>query len=64
MHETYKDLAAVRVIVESAGLKIYRMDGEEFFLNAYLDGSNIDEPLLVVSQESRDGILDALKSLS
>ncbi|MEJ2587143.1 MAG: inositol monophosphatase family protein [Deltaproteobacteria bacterium] len=64
MHETYKDLAAVRVIVEAAGLKIYRMDGEEFFLNAYLDGSNIDEPLLVASPESRDGILGSLETLS
>ncbi|MFO7987011.1 MAG: inositol monophosphatase family protein [Desulfatiglandaceae bacterium] len=62
-HETYKDLAAVRVIVEAAGLRIYRLNGEEFFLNAYLDGSNIDEPLLVVSPENRDGVIGSLESL-
>lgn len=62
--ETYKDLAAVRVIVEAAGLKIFRLDGNEFFLNAYLDGSSIDEPLIVVSPENKDRVLGAIEGLS
>ncbi|MDZ7698432.1 MAG: inositol monophosphatase family protein [Deltaproteobacteria bacterium] len=62
-HETFKDLAAVRVIVEAAGLRIYRMNGEEFFLNTYLDGSSIDEALLVVSPESRAGVMTSLEPL-
>lgn len=62
-HETYKDLAAVRVIVEAAGLRIYRLDGEEFFLNAYLDGADIDQPLVVVSPENKDRVIGSLKRM-
>lgn len=44
---TYEDLAACRVIIESAGGKIYGMDGMEFFLNEYLDGQRISDPIIV-----------------
>ncbi|MFC1858137.1 inositol monophosphatase family protein [Thermodesulfobacteriota bacterium] len=44
---SYQDLAAARVIVESAGGKIYKMDGNEFFLNEYLGGESIEEHLLI-----------------
>ena len=46
---TYKDLAALRVVIEAAGGKIFKMDGNEFFLNEYLDGQDIDEDLLIAS---------------
>jgi myo-inositol-1(or 4)-monophosphatase len=46
---TYKDLAASRVVIESAGGKIYKLDGSEFFLNEYLDGQDIAEDLLITS---------------
>ncbi len=58
--ETFQDLAAVRVIVEAAGLKIYRMDGSSFFINEFMDGKKIEEHLLVVSPESRAHIQDCL----
>jgi myo-inositol-1(or 4)-monophosphatase len=63
-HETYQDLAATRVIVEASGAKIYRMDGEEFFLNEYLDGNKINDHLLVVTPELYDLIRDSLKPIS
>jgi len=50
--ESFQDLAAVRVIVEAAGGKLYRMDGSEFFLNEYMDGQRIDEALLVTSPDA------------
>lgn len=46
---TYKDLAALRVVIESAGGKIFKLDGTEFFLNEYLDGQDIDKDLLIMS---------------
>lgn len=49
-NESYQDLAAARVIVEASGGKIYKMDGGEFFLNEYLDGQRINEPLMVMGQ--------------
>jgi myo-inositol-1(or 4)-monophosphatase len=48
-HETYRDLAAARVILEAAGAKIYKLDGTEFSLDDYLDGERIDDHLLVVA---------------
>jgi myo-inositol-1(or 4)-monophosphatase len=59
-HETYQDLAATRVIVEASGAKIYRMDGEGFFLNEYLNGNKIDEHLLVATPELSALIRDCL----
>ncbi len=60
--ETYQDLAAARVIIEAAGLKIYKMDGSGLFLNEYLNGKEIGEHLLVVSSESRRRIHDCLET--
>ena len=48
---SYQDLAAVRVIIEASGAKIYRMDGGEFFLNEYMDGQGIDDHLLVAAPD-------------
>ncbi len=62
--ETYQNLAATRVITEAAGIKLYRMDGSEFFLNEYLDGSKIGETLLAVSPDNLQNIQDCLKPAS
>ena len=62
--ETFQDLAAARVIIEAAGVKIYRMDGSDFFLNEYLDGKEIEEHLLVVSPESLTRIRNCLEPIS
>jgi myo-inositol-1(or 4)-monophosphatase len=51
-NETYQDLAAARVLVESAGGKIYRLNGQELFLNEYLNGERINESLLVVAPQA------------
>jgi len=61
--ETFQDLAAARVIIEAAGLKICKMDGSGFFLNEYMHGKKIDEHLLVVSSESQTRIHDCLKPI-
>lgn len=61
-HETFQDLAATRVIVEASGAKIYRMNGDGFFVNEYLDGEKIDEHLLVATPEMSSLIGDYLKS--
>ena len=62
-HQTYQDLAAVRVIIEAAGLRLYNMDGAEFFLNEYLEGKTIDQDLLVTAPESRTLIYDSLQPI-
>ena len=46
-NRSFQDLAAVRVIIESAGGKIYTLDGTSFDLSDYLDGEKIHQPLLV-----------------
>jgi myo-inositol-1(or 4)-monophosphatase len=50
-HESYQDLAAARVIIETAGAKIFQMDGSVFSLDDYLDGGRIDDHLLIVSPD-------------
>ncbi len=60
---SYADLGAVRVIIEAAGGKIFRMDGSEFFLNEYLDAPMIREDLLVSTTELGPQIRETLKIL-
>ncbi len=48
-NDSYAGLAAARVIVEAAGGKILSVNGEEFFLNDYLDSQKINDHLLVVA---------------
>lgn len=63
-HQTYQDLAATRVIVEAAGARIYRLNGEGFLLNEYLDGERINEHLLVATPEMSVLIRDCLEPVS
>ena len=51
-NETYQDLAAARVLIESAGGKIFKLNGQELFLNEYLNGERINESLLVVAPQA------------
>ncbi|MFO7784108.1 MAG: inositol monophosphatase family protein [Thermodesulfobacteriota bacterium] len=60
---SYADLGAVRVIIEAAGGKIFRMDGSEFFLNEYLDGPMIAEDLLISTPEAGPQIQGHLRVL-
>lgn len=48
-NESYKDLAAARVIIEAAGGKIFNMEGHPFQIGEYLDASSDISDLLVMS---------------
>jgi len=50
-NESYQGLAAARVLLEAAGGRISRLDGSEFFLNEFLNGQKIEEPLLAGAPE-------------
>jgi len=60
-NEYFKDLAAVRVIVESAGAKLFRLDGSAFLLGEYLDGQKIDEPVMITSQANAAAVVAGLQ---
>ena len=63
-NESYQGLAAARVIIESAGGKIRKMDGGDFFLNEYLDGQKIDDHLLVATPDTHAQILGCLQVIA
>ncbi len=62
-NETFRGLAAARVILEAAGGQLAKMDGSDFNLNDYLDGQKIEEPLLVASPDNLDAVRKSLKLL-
>ena len=62
-NESYKDLAAVRVIIEAAGGKINKIDGGKFHLNDFLDGRKIADHLLVTSPEIHGQVLQHLSNV-
>ncbi len=51
-NESYQNLAAASIIVKASGGRIFKMDGNEFFLGEYLDGHKGQEHLIVVSPET------------
>ena len=63
-NESYQDLAATCIIIEAAGGKIYKMDGNEFSLNEFLDGQRIDDHLLVASPDIYSQVRDYLEEAS
>ncbi len=63
-NESYQDLAAARVIVEAAGAKIFRLDGNEFFLNEYMNGERITDHLVVSSPEAFPQVQECLHRIS
>jgi len=60
-NESFKDLAAVRVIVESAGGKLFTSDGSDLFLGDYVDGNKIDDHLLITGPANVPMIRDCLQ---
>jgi myo-inositol-1(or 4)-monophosphatase len=52
----YHDLAAGGVILEAAGGRIFRLDGQPFSLSAHMDGAKITEDLLAVSPRLCDPV--------
>lgn len=63
-NESYRALAAARVILEAAGGEIYKMDGSEFLLDEYIDGQRIDDHLLVVAPEIYPQVRNYLQETS
>ena len=62
-NETYRDLAAARVILEAAGGKMYKLDGSEFSLDDYLDGQRIDDHLLVAAPDTYADVCGYFKDI-
>ncbi|RJQ86902.1 MAG: inositol monophosphatase [Desulfobacteraceae bacterium] len=60
---TFKDLAAVRVIVEAAGAKLYKADGSVFFLGDYTDGRRIEDHLIIAGPRYARPVLNCLTRL-
>jgi len=63
-NESFKDLAAARVIIESAGGKFFRLNGDEVSLNEYLDGEKIGGPMLVTAPGKFSSVRECLSSVS
>jgi len=63
-NESFKGLAAARVLIESSGGKILKPDGSDFHLNEYLDGEKIDDHLLVVAPKNFPVIMNCLRKLA
>ena len=63
-NESYQDLAATCIIIEAAGGKIYKMAGNEFSPNEFLDGQRIDDHLLVASPDIYSQVRDYLEEAS
>lgn len=61
-HQTYQDLAAVRVILEASGMKLFRMNGEELAMNEAIDGTRLDLDLLAASPANVQRILRCLEA--
>ena len=60
-NESFQGMAAARVIIEAAGGKICKFDGCDFYLNEYLDGQKIDDPLLVATPDTFMQVSDFLQ---
>lgn len=60
-NESYQDLAAVGVIIEAAGGKIYQMDGNPFYLNDHVGRGRVDAPLIAASPEYLSQVLESLQ---
>ena len=50
-NESFQELAAARVLIEASGGKLFTMSGGEFYLSEHLDGSKLNEPLLVTTEQ-------------
>ncbi|MDA8138566.1 MAG: hypothetical protein M0036_07910 [Desulfobacteraceae bacterium] len=60
-NESFQDLAAVRVIIESAGGRWQKIDGSEFFLGEYLDGRKIEDHIMVTAPDKDQILMDCFR---
>ena len=63
-NESFQDLAAARVIIESAGGRICKFDGSDFHLNDHLDGQKIESHLIVSAPEIISQIQNCIHSIT
>lgn len=61
--ETFKDLAAVRVIVEAAGGKLYKSDGSDFYLGEYVDGRRIEDNVIIAGAAGIASLQSCLRAI-
>ncbi len=61
--ESFKDLAAVRVIIEAAGGKICKADGSDFFLGDYIEGQRIEDHLLICGKRNARMVYEYLRKV-
>jgi myo-inositol-1(or 4)-monophosphatase len=62
-NESFQDLAAARVILESAGGHWLKIDGSDFFLGDYIDGRKIEEHVLITAPGKEKILMDCMKRL-
>ncbi|MGD9366592.1 MAG: inositol monophosphatase family protein [Desulfobacteraceae bacterium] len=60
-NESFKDLAAVGVIVEAAGGRLMKIDGQKFLLGDYIEGQRIDGHLMVTGKSIARALLDCIR---
>jgi len=60
-NESFKDLAAVNVIIEAAGGRLMKIDGNKFLLGDYMDGQRIGGHLMVTGKASSRALLDCIR---
>ena len=60
-HESFKDLAAVRIIVEAVGGKLYKADGSAIFIGDFVDGTRIDDHLIIAPPSNAERVLESLQ---
>ncbi|MCP4748256.1 MAG: inositol monophosphatase [Desulfobacteraceae bacterium] len=61
-NESFKDLAAVLVILQSAGGVLVKRDGSKFYVGDYLDGRQLGEHLLATRRITTGAVLNCLNS--
>jgi myo-inositol-1(or 4)-monophosphatase len=59
-NESFKDLAAVHVIIEAAGGRLAKSDGSAFMLGDYMEGQRIDEHLVIAGKSNGEAVLNCL----
>jgi myo-inositol-1(or 4)-monophosphatase len=62
-NESFKDLAAVSVILKAAGGMFVNRGGESFHVSDYMEGQRIEDHLLIAGETTADLVLGLLKRI-
>jgi myo-inositol-1(or 4)-monophosphatase len=60
-NESFKDLAAVSIILSCAGGKLFKGGRADFHVSDYMDGRRLDDHLLIAGEANAQLMLDFLK---